>query len=206
MVALNRRALMRAAAAGTAFALAGCDKLAPQAAAPPFQSYDITGADYARGFSLPDGDGQLRTLADFKGKVVVVFFGYTQCPDFCPTTLQELVEIKRSLGENGKRVQVVFITVDPERDTPALVKAYAANFGPDVVGLRGTPEQVREHAKQFKTFFAKSPGKTEGSYTVEHDIRSYVFDPQGRVRLVTRPKAGPKALAEDIQRLLAETN
>ncbi|HSW03376.1 MAG TPA: SCO family protein [Aquabacterium sp.] len=182
----------------------GCDRLSPSAGA-GFKAIDITGADYARGFFLPDADGQPRTLADFKGKVVVVFFGYTHCPDVCPTTMSELAEVKRSLGADGARVQGVFVTVDPERDTAALLKAYVANFGPDMVGLRGTPEQTKELARQFKVFYAKVPGKTEGSYTVDHTAGSYVFDAQGRIRLFTRYGTGAKALADDLKRLLAET-
>jgi protein SCO1/2 len=202
-VTSRRKALLAVLAA--AALLAACDRLAP-AASGGFKAIDITGADYARGFSLPDVDGKTRTLADFKGKVVVVFFGYTQCPDVCPTTMAELAEVKRSLGADGARVQGVFVTVDPERDTPALLKAYMANFSPDFVGLRGTPEQTQELARQFKVFYAKVPGKTETSYTVDHTAGSYVFDAQGRVRLFTRYGTGAKPLAEDLKRLLAETN
>lgn len=171
-----------------------------------FHSIDITGADYARGFALPDAEGRQRTLADFKGKVVVLFFGYTQCPDVCPTTMAELAEVKRSLGPEGARVQGVFVTVDPERDTPELLKAYVANFGPDQIGLRGTPEQTQELARQFKAFYAKKPGKTDTSYTIDHTAACYVFDAQGRIRLFTRYGSGAKALAEDLKKLLAETN
>lgn len=197
-----RRRVLLAVLAG-AGSLAGCDRLTP-AASGGFKAIDITGADYARGFSLPDVDGKTRTLADFKGKLVVVFFGYTQCPDVCPTTMAELAEVKRALGPDGARVQGVFVTVDPERDTPALLKAYMANFGTDFVGLRGTPEQTHELARQFKVFYAKVPGKTESSYTVDHTAGSYVFDTQGRVRLFTRYGSGAKALAEDLKHLLAE--
>ncbi len=172
---------------------------------PAFKAIDISGAEYAQGFSLPDGDGKVRTLADYKGKVVVVFFGYTQCPDVCPTTMAELAEVKRALGPDGTRVQGVFITVDPERDTPELLKAYVANFGPDMVGLRGTLEQTQAVAKDFKVFYAKVPGKTESSYTVDHTAGSYVFDAQGRLRLFTRYGSGSKALTDDLRLLLAET-
>ena len=198
-----RRKALLAVLAGAAL-LAACDRLTP-AGSGGFKAIDITGADYARGFSLPDVDGKTRTLADFKGKVVVVFFGYTQCPDVCPTTMAELAEVKRSLGADGARVQGVFVTVDPERDTPALLKAYMANFSSDFVGLRGTPEQTQELARQFKVFYAKVPGKTETSYTVDHTAGSYVFDAQGRIRLFTRYGSGAKPLAEDLKRLLAET-
>jgi protein SCO1/2 len=200
----RRRRTLLAVLTGAAF-LTACDKLTP-AASGGFKAIDITGADYARGFSMPDVDGKTRTLADFKGKLVVVFFGYTQCPDVCPTTMAELAEVKRALGADGARVQGVFVTVDPERDTPALLKAYMANFGSDFVGLRGTPEQTQELARQFKVFYAKVPGKTESSYTVDHTAGSYVFDAHGRIRLFTRYGSGSKALAEDLKRLLAETN
>ena len=186
--------------------LTACDRLAPSASSGGFKAIDITGAEYARGFSMPDADGKTRTLADFKGKLVVVFFGYTQCPDVCPTTMAELAEVKRALGADGARVQGILVTVDPERDTPELLKAYMGNFGSDFVGLRGTPEQTQELARQFKVFYAKVPGKTASSYTVDHTAGSYIFDAQGRIRLFTRYGSGAKALAEDLKRLLAETN
>ncbi len=188
--------------------VAGCQKPAADApAAPPapkaeFKGVDITGAEYARQLDLPDVDGKPRSLADFKGKVTVVFFGYTQCPDVCPTTLVELAQVKKDLGADGARVQGVFVSVDPERDTPEVLKAYVQNFGADFVALRGTPEQTREAAKAFKVFFAKVPGKTEGSYTIDHTAGSYVFDTQGRVRLFTRYGVGAQALADDLRLLL----
>src|ERR1700712_2236463 len=135
--------------------LAGCDKFGSGASSPAFKGVDLTGADYARTLSLTDQNGQTRSLADFKGKVVVVFFGYTQCPDVCPTTMAELAEVKRSLGADGERVQGVFVTVDPERDTPQILKAYMASFDPSFVALRGTPEQTMAFAKAFKVFYAK---------------------------------------------------
>jgi len=169
-----------------------------------FKGVDITGADYAKQLNLPDFDGKPRTLADFKGKVVLVFFGYTQCPDVCPTTMAELAEVKRSLGADGSRVQGIFVTVDPERDTPELLKAYVSNFGPDMLGLRGTPEQTQAAAKEFKVFYSKVPGKTATSYTIDHTAGSYILDAQGRVRLFTRYGSGAQALADDLKLLLAE--
>jgi protein SCO1 len=192
------------AAVALLMALTGCDK--PASGGGPtasFKAVDITGAEYARKLSLPDGDGQMRSLEEFKGKVVVVFFGYTQCPDVCPTTLTELAEVRRSLGADGDKVQGIFVSVDPERDTAPVLKAYVANFGSGFVGLRGTPEQVKEAAKEFKVFYSKVPGKTDTSYTVDHTAGSYIFDAQGRVRLFSRYGSGPKALAGDIQQLLA---
>lgn len=182
--------------------LAACDRFGNTA--PAFKSIDISGADYGREWTLPDVDGKPRTLADFKGKVVVVFFGYTQCPDVCPTTLLELAQARKQLGADGARVQGVFVSLDPERDTPEVLKAYVANFGADFVGLRGDEEETRAAAKEFKIFYAKVPGKTEGSYTVDHTAGSYVIDAQGRVRLFERYAIGPEKLAADLRILLAE--
>jgi protein SCO1 len=203
----RRHVLLGAAALITTVltGLAACDGKAPGAAArPSFKGVDITGAEYARTLALTDADGHPRTLADYKGKVVVVFFGYTQCPDVCPTTMAELAEVKRQLGADGARVQGLFVTVDPERDTAALLKAYVANFGPDIVGLRGTVDETKAAAKEFKVFFSKVPGKTDTSYTIDHTAGSYVFDTQGHVRLFTRYGSGAQALIDDLKILLAE--
>jgi protein SCO1/2 len=169
---------------------------------PQFKAVDISGADYAKDFALPDADGKMRTVKDFQGKAVVVFFGYTQCPDVCPTTLTEIAEAKKLLGADGARVQGVFITVDPQRDTPQLLKAYVANFGPDMVALRGTDAQTAAAAKDFKVYYKKVEGKTPGSYFMEHTAASYVYDPQGRLRLYSRYGSGPQALADDLKLLL----
>ena len=199
----SRRAGLLAVIGGLGL-LAACDGKLPGADKPSFKGIDITGADYARSLQLRDADGQARTLAEFKGKVVVVFFGYTQCPDVCPSTMAELSEVKRTLGADGARVQGIFVTVDPERDTADLLKAYVGNFGPDIVGLRGTADETLAAAREFKVFYAKVPGKTATSYTVDHTAGSYVFDTQGRVRLFTRYGSGAQALADDLKRLLAE--
>jgi protein SCO1/2 len=169
---------------------------------PQFKSVDITGAEYARDFALPDADGRMRTLKDFAGKAVVVFFGYTQCPDVCPTTLAEIAEAKKLLGADGTKVQGVFITVDPERDQPELLKAYVANFGPDMVALRGSPEQVAAVAKDFKVFYRRVEGRAPGTYFMEHTAASYVFDANGKLRLYTRYGSGAQALADDLKLLL----
>ena len=182
--------------------LAGCDKPGGGSGA-SFKAVDITGAEYARTLSLQDPDGKRRTLADFKGKVTVVFFGYTQCPDVCPTTMAELAQVKKSLGADGERIQGVFVTVDPERDTPELLKAYMASFDPSFVALRGTPDQTAAMAKEFKVFYAKVPGKAEGTYTMDHTAGSYVFDAAGKVRLFVRYGSGAEALATDLRALLA---
>ena len=182
--------------------LAACDKLGSRSSKAAFSGIDITGAEYARTLSLPDQNGQPRTLADFKGQVIVVFFGYTQCPDVCPTTMVELAQVKKALGKDGERVQGLFVSIDPERDTPEILKAYMASFDPSFVALRGSVEQAQAAAKEFKVFFAKVPGKTEGSYTMDHTAGSYVFDPTGKVRLFVRYGAGADALTTDIKALL----
>ncbi len=186
-----------------ATALFGCDQLGSPSAQQQFQGVDISGAEYARTLSLPDQYGKPRTLDDFKGKVTVVFFGYTQCPDVCPTTMAELAQVKKALGQDGERVQGVFITVDPERDTPATLQAYMASFDPSFVALRGTLEQTKATAKEFKVFYAKVPGKVEGSYTMDHTAGSYVLDTKGKVRLFVRYGAPAAALTSDLKALLA---
>lgn len=196
-----RRTLLGAAALLPAAGLLGaCSRSKPQ-----FKAIDLTGADYARELQLPDQDGKLRSLKDFRGKVVVLFFGYTQCPDVCPTTMAEIAEAKRLLGPDGARVQGIFVTLDPERDTPQVLKAYVQNFDPTFVALRGTPEQVAAVAKDFKIFYRKVDGKTPTSYTLDHSAASYVYDTQGRLRLYTRYGTGPEALASDLKLLLGES-
>jgi protein SCO1 len=181
-----------------AAALAACGERKPQ-----FSAVDLTGADYAKDFQLPDTEGKVRSLHDFRGKAVVVFFGFTQCPDVCPTTLAEIAQAKQLLGPDGAKVQGIFVTVDPERDTPEVLKAYMANFGPDFIALRGSPEQLAAVAKDFKVYYKKVEGKTPGSYTMDHSAASFVYDPQGRLRLYSRYGSGPQALANDIKQLLA---
>ena len=184
--------------------LAGCDKPAGSSSKATFRGIDITGAEYARSLSLTDQHGQPRTLEQFKGKVSVVFFGYTQCPDFCPATMAELAQIKKALGKDGDRVQGIFVTVDPQRDTQDILKNYMASFDPSFVALWGTPEQTKAAAKEFKVFYALTPGKTEGSYTVDHTAGSFVFDAKGKVRLFVRYGSGAEALTADLKALLAE--
>lgn len=170
-----------------------------------FQGVDITGAEYGKDLPLPDAQGTQRSVKDFAGKVVVVFFGYTQCPDVCPTTLQELVEAKALLGVQGDRLQGVFVSLDPERDTPEVLRAYTQAFDPNLVALTGTPEQIAAVAKDFKVFFKKVEGKQPGSYTLDHSAGLYVYDPQGRLRVYHRYGQGAQALAQDVQALLGET-
>ena len=188
---------------GAALLVAGCDRTAVPSNKVDFRGVDITGAEYARTLALPDQDGKLRTLEDFKGKVTVIFFGFTQCPDVCPTTMAELAQVKKALGKDGERLQGVFVSVDPERDTPEILKKYMGSFDPSFVALRGTPEQTKAVAKEFKVFYAKVPGKTEGSYTVDHTAGSYILDTQGKVRLFVRYGSGAEALTADLKALLA---
>lgn len=177
--------------------LIGCSPDKPQ-----FKSIDLTGADYAQGFSLTDHNGQLRTLKDFAGKVVVVFFGFTQCPDVCPTSMAELAQVKQQLGPDGDKLQGIFITVDPERDTADMLKAYMGNFDPTFLALRPTLEQLPQVAKDFKIYYKKVEGKTPGSYTMDHSAGSYVFDEKGRIRLYNRYGSGADGLASDIRLLI----
>ncbi len=182
-----------------ALTLSGCSE-APVA----FKGIDITGADYAQGFSLTDHNGQARTLADFKGQAVVVFFGFTQCPDVCPTSMSELAQAKQLLGEQGSRLQGLFISIDPERDTPAIMKEYMASFDPSFLALYAKPDELPALAKSFKVYYKKVDGPTPTSYTMDHSAGSYVFDPQGRIRIYHRYGSGAPALASDVKALLAE--
>jgi len=182
---------------GLAGSLASCSENKPN-----FASIDITGAEYARDFALTDHNGQPRTLKDFAGKVVVLFFGYTQCPDVCPTSMFELAEVKKLLGKDGALLQGLFITVDPERDTPEVLKAYMANFDPSFLALYTTPAKLEALAKEFKVYFKKVDGPTPTSYSMDHSAGSYVYDPQGKVRLYTRYDSGAALLAADIRLLL----
>jgi len=186
------------AAALAGLPLAGCTESKPS-----FNGVDITGADYARDFRLKDTSGRERTLADFRGKVVVLFFGYAQCPDVCPTTMAEMAEVKRKLGAEGERLQVVFVTVDPERDTPEVMKAYMEAFDPAFVALIPTPEELAAMAKDYKVYYKKVDGKTPTSYSMDHSAASYVYDPEGRLRLYARYGAGADAMLADVKALLA---
>lgn len=180
-----------------AFLVAGCSE------PPRFHSTDITGVDWGKDFALTDHAGKPRTLADFRGKAVVLFFGYTQCPDICPTTLAAMRDTMGLLGKDAERVQVLFVTVDPNRDTPKLLAEYVPWFHPSFLGLWGDEATVAAVAKDFKVFYAKQPGKEPGSYSVDHTASSYAFDPQGRLRLVIRHGETPERTAADLRLLLA---
>jgi protein SCO1/2 len=178
--------------------LAACD-----GGGPKFKSIDITGAEYAKGFALTDHTGKARTLEDFRGKVVVVFFGYTRCPDVCPTTLVELKQVMQALGPDSDKVQVVFITLDPERDTREVLAQYVPAFDARFLGMYGDAANTLKTAKDFKVFFEKRAGTTPGSYTIDHTAASYAFDKGGRLRLfVKHDQVG--TLADDIRTLLKE--
>ena len=201
----SRRNVIKSIAGHTLVAAAAGTVVACSAEKPQFKSIDLTGADYAKGFALTDHNGKPRTLQDFTGKVVVVFFGFTQCPDVCPTTMTELAEVKRLLGPDGDKLQAVLITVDPERDTADVLKAYMANFDPTFIALRPTLAELPDFAKSFKVFYKKVEGKTPGSYTMDHGAGSYVFDAKGQIRLYSRYGSGVEALASDIKLLLKNT-
>lgn len=180
--------------------VAGCDKLSKKAVS--FNNTDVTGLDYAKGFSLVDHHGKPRTLEDFRGKLVVLFFGYTQCPDVCPTTMAEMAAVLKELGPSADDVQVVFVTLDPERDTQELLASYVPAFDKRFLGLRGDLEATARTAKEFKVFFAKVPGSEPGSYTIDHTAGSYVFDREGKLRLFLRHGQGPAPIAHDLRQLL----
>ena len=177
--------------------LAACSPDKPQ-----FKSIDLTGADYAKDFVLPDQNGQIRSIKNFAGKVVVVFFGFTQCPDVCPTSMVELASIKKSLGADADKLQVVFISVDPERDTPEILKAYMGNFDPTFLALRPSVDQLPGVAKDFKIYYKKVEGSTPTSYSLDHSAGNYIYDTQGRLRLYNRYGSGAEGLTQDIRLLL----
>jgi len=179
--------------------VAGCDSGRPQ-----FKHTDVTGVDYARDFALTDHNGKKVTLADYRGRVVTVFFGFTQCPDVCPTALAEMRAVVEKLGPDGSKLQVLFITVDPERDTQVLLAQYVPAFNPAFIGLYGDAETTARVAKDFKVFYQKVPGKTAGSYTVDHTAGTYVFDPQGKLRLFVRPPPSGEPASTTADRLIGD--
>jgi len=182
---------------GLALALAACG-----AKGPSFQATDLTGASFGRDFELTAPDGKPRRLADFRGKAVVMFFGYTQCPDVCPTTLAALADAMKQLGADADRVQVLFVTIDPERDTPALLSQYVPAFDPRFLGLYGDADATARTAKEFKAIYQKVPGPAPGSYTMDHSAGTYIFDPQGRLRLYVSNGQGPEVFAHDLRELV----
>jgi protein SCO1/2 len=190
--------LDRIVALTAALLLAAC---APEK--PSFKSVDVTGAEFGRELALTDHTGKPRTLADFKGKVVAVFFGFTRCPDVCPTTLAEMKLVKERLGPEGDKLQVLFVTVDPERDTPELLAKYVPAFDPSFLGLYGNAEATARTAKEFKVFYQKAPGSSPDNYSMDHTAATFIYDPQGRLRLFAKHGMGADALVQDIRLLLA---
>jgi protein SCO1/2 len=180
-------------------ALTACEKPAVQA--PKFQLTDVTGANFGKSFELTDHNGQRRTLADYKGKVIVLFFGFVQCPDVCPVTLAELAKVAKDLGPEASKLQVLFVTVDPERDTREVLKQYVPQFNPSFVGLYGDAEATARTAKEFKIYVNKKPLEKGGSYTVDHSAGSYILDQQGRLRLFAQYGTSAPALLNDIRLL-----
>jgi protein SCO1/2 len=182
-----------------ALLLAACGQSGPK-----FQGSDVTGTSFGRDFSLADASGHVRTLADYRGKAVALFFGYTQCPDVCPTTLSALAEAMKKLGPDADRVQVLFVTVDPERDTPDVLAAYTPAFDARFVGLRGDAAATERTAQEFRIIYQKVPGPTPDRYTMDHSAGTFLFDPQGRLRVFEGNGASPDVLAHDLRALLDE--
>jgi protein SCO1/2 len=187
--------------AGALVALTGCDKLFGNAKS-PFQGIDVTGSAMGGELRLTDHNGQPRTLADFRGKVVAIFFGYANCPDVCPTTLADMAAARKLLGKDGERLQVLMVTVDPHRDTPQVLKQYVTAFDPSFVALRGDDAALKKATQEFKVYSEVREGRTPESYTVNHSGQVYVVDREGRVRLLFAPGTAPAAMAADIRVLL----
>lgn len=197
---LYRRSVLAGLSALALTGLVGCsDK-------PSYVGIDITGANFAQDFQLTDHHGDRRSLGDFKGQVVVVFFGFTQCPDVCPTSMAEMAQAREILGPQGDRVQGLFISLDPERDTPEIMREYMASFDPTFLALYTDLERLPELAQSFKVYYRKVPGPTPTSYSIDHTAGSYIFDTQGRIRLYHRYNSGAEAMASDIRLLLAESS
>lgn len=196
----RRRTLLSVLSATVlAVSLAACGK--SEASLQDVHGIDLSGASFGDGFRLKDADGKVRTLEDFKGKVVLMFFGFTQCPDVCPTALVNASQIKSLLGADGDKLQVLFITVDPERDTPEVLREYTHAFDPSFIGLYGNDQETAEVAKAYRVFYAKVP--TGNSYTMEHTALTYVFDTQGTLRMALRHEQTPEQSAEDIRKVMA---
>ena len=193
------RAALLASLVSMVFTLAACNP----PAAPKFQSTDVTGASFGKALALADHNGKPRTLADFHGKIVVLFFGFTQCPDVCPTTLAEMAKVVKELGADGDKVQVLLVSVDPERDTPALLKQYVTAFHPSFIGLAGDADATARTAKEFKVYVQKQPIKS-GGYSVDHSAGTFILDQQGRLRLFVQYGAGAQVLLNDIKQLLKQ--
>lgn len=199
----RRHALGWLAATGALW-LTACDQHSAPAhgTASPFKGIDVSGAEYARGFQLTDFNGQTRSLTDFKGRVVMLYFGFVQCPDVCPTALTRAAAVMQQLGPQAADLQVIFVTVDPERDTPELLRDYMATFHPSFLALRGSLDEIRKTADEFRVYYKKVP--TGSSYTMDHTALSYLFDRQGRIRIILRHEQSADDYTADIRTLLAE--
>ncbi len=206
MVPMNKRFALKKIAAYAYLMWTVGQIVACSPDAPKFNAIDITGAAYARDFDLTDHNGKSRTLKDFQGKVVMMFFGYTQCPDVCPTSMAEMAEIKKLLGKDGDRMQALFVSVDPERDKPEMLKEYMAAFDPTFLALYTTPEKTVALAKEYKVYYKKVDGPTPTSYTVDHTAGSYVYDTQGKLRLFTRYGSKPELTVADVRILLSQAH
>jgi protein SCO1 len=182
--------------------LAACDRAPTTVQAHAFRGIDITGASYARNFTLTDFHGETRHLTDYRGKVVMLYFGFVQCPDVCPTALSRAAGVMQRLGADAPQLQLLFVTVDPERDTPALLRDYLAAFHPSFVALTGSADQIKAAADEFRAFYKKVP--TGSSYTMDHTALSYLFDRQGRIRVALRHEQTVDDYTADVQALLAE--
>lgn len=178
-----------------ALALSGCERTPPS-----YHAIDLTGADFGRTFALQDPDGRTRTLGDFKGRYVMLFFGFTQCPDVCPTALTRAVEVRQLLGADAQKLQVLLVTVDPERDTAEVLRNYTAAFDPGFIALSGDLPSTETVAREFKIHYAKVP--TGGSYTMDHTALTYLLDPQGRLRLAVRHEQSAQQVADDLRTLM----
>ncbi|WP_200876739.1 SCO family protein [Cupriavidus sp. SK-3] len=186
-----------------ALALAACgNRTDPQSPPSAFKSTDITAVDWGRDFHLIDHNGRPQSLSDFRGKVVMLFFGYTHCPDVCPTTMADIARVRAKLGEDGRRVQGLFVTVDPKRDTPQVLAQYVPAFDPSFLGLYGDEQTTAALAREFKIFWDAQKPDAQGNYTVDHSGGIYVFDPTGRLRLLMRPGTAIDAMAADVALLL----
>ncbi|MES3022313.1 MAG: SCO family protein [Pseudomonadota bacterium] len=196
-----KRLLSVLALIGCTLLTAGCDKIAKKPLS--FNNNDITGLEFGRDFALTDHNGKARTLADFKGKVVLMFFGFTHCPDVCPTTMAEMAGVMQALGPQADEVQVLFVTVDPERDTQALLSQYVPAFDKRFLGLRGDAAATAKVAKEFKIHYGKVEGSSPNNYSVDHTSASYVFDRKGKIRLLVRHGNGPIPIVHDLKQLLS---
>lgn len=179
--------------------VAACQSKSPSVA---LYGTDITGADFAKSFKLTDHLGKVRTLEDFKGQVVLLFFGYTHCPDVCPTTMADLAKAMKLLGEDSRRVQVLFVTVDPERDTPQLLAQYVPSFYPSFLGLYGTVDEIAATASDYKIYYSKQASNGQAKYTIDHSAGVYAYGPDGRIRIYLKYGQKPEQIASDLKTLL----